>query len=229
MKHLMVSIVLLWGLCFTGSAPASADVYDNLLRDISRGSLASSGERGSRPRVSDESRETRQHRRRVARATISDDEDFDYQARRPVRETRKASRRSRERATQRAVLKRPRAVTRPDRTKTAAPKWTKRSLAATKGSGSVHTGVASFYWQGQRVASGGWFNPNGMTAAHRTLPFGTRVRVHHMGNGRSVDVVINDRGPYIAGRIIDLSKGAAQVIGMTAQGLARVKVMILGR
>jgi rare lipoprotein A len=90
-------------------------------------------------------------------------------------------------------------------------------------------GVASYYWQGQRVASGGWFNPNGLTAAHRTLPFGTRVRVTHLGNGRSVEVKINDRGPYIAGRIIDLSKGAASVIGMTGQGLARVVVEVLGR
>ena len=90
-------------------------------------------------------------------------------------------------------------------------------------------GVASYYWQGQRVASGGWFDPNAMTAAHKTLPFGTRVRVTHLGNGRSVEVKINDRGPFIAGRIIDLSKGAAGVIGMTAQGVARVAVEVLGR
>ena len=68
-----------------------------------------------------------------------------------------------------------------------------------------------------------------MTAAHRTLPFGTKVRVKHLGNGRTVDVTINDRGPFIAGRIIDLSKGAAGVIGMTGQGLARVAVEVLGR
>ena len=79
------------------------------------------------------------------------------------------------------------------------------------------------------MAAGGWFNPNAMTAAHKTLPFGTRVRVTHQGNGRSVEVVINDRGPYIAGRIIDLSKAAASVIGMTGQGIARVAVEVLGR
>jgi rare lipoprotein A len=90
-------------------------------------------------------------------------------------------------------------------------------------------GVASFYWQPQAVASGGRFDPNGMTAAHKTLPFGTRVRVTHMGNGRSVEVKINDRGPYIAGRIIDLSRAAAGVIGMTGQGIARVAVEILGK
>jgi rare lipoprotein A len=96
-------------------------------------------------------------------------------------------------------------------------------------SGGAHHGIASFYWQPQRVASGGWFNPNAMTAAHKTLPFGTRVRVTHAANGRSVVVTINDRGPYIAGRIIDLSKAAAGVIGMQGQGIARVRMEVLGR
>ncbi len=68
-----------------------------------------------------------------------------------------------------------------------------------------------------------------MTAAHKTLPFGTRVRVKHLSSGRSVDVVINDRGPYVAGRIIDLSKAAAGQIGMTGQGVARVSMEVLGR
>lgn len=90
-------------------------------------------------------------------------------------------------------------------------------------------GMASYYWQPQALASGGRFDPNAMTAAHKTLPFGTRVRVTHLGNGRSVEVKINDRGPYVAGRIIDLSRAAAGVIGMTAQGVARVAVEILGK
>ena len=94
---------------------------------------------------------------------------------------------------------------------------------------SGQLGIASYYWEPQRLASGGWFNPNAMTAAHRNLPFGTRVRVTHRGSGRSVDVTINDRGPYIAGRIIDLSRAAAQVIGMTGQGIAKVTVQVLGR
>lgn len=110
-----------------------------------------------------------------------------------------------------------------------APSWSKKSLSTDGQRGSGQHGVASYYWQGQRVASGGWFNPNAMTAAHKTLPFGTKVRVTHLGNGRSVDVTINDRGPYIAGRIIDLSKAAAGVIGMTGQGIARVAVEVLGR
>jgi rare lipoprotein A len=95
-------------------------------------------------------------------------------------------------------------------------------------SGGSH-GMASYYWQRQRVASGGWFNPNAMTAAHKTLPFGTRVRVTHLRNGRSVVVRINDRGPFIRGRIIDLSRAAAGVIGMTGQGVARIRMDVIGR
>lgn len=95
--------------------------------------------------------------------------------------------------------------------------------------GSSFSGIASYYWQPQRVASGGWFNPNAMTAAHRTLPFGTRVRVTNLNNGRSVTVTINDRGPFIAGRVIDLSRAAAQAVGMTGAGLARVNIAVVGR
>lgn len=95
--------------------------------------------------------------------------------------------------------------------------------------GSIQTGIASFYWQPQRVASGGWFNPNAMTAAHRTLPFGTKVEVTNLSNGKSVTVTINDRGPFIQGRIIDLSLAAAGVIGMKNAGLARVNVAVIGR
>lgn len=108
-----------------------------------------------------------------------------------------------------------------------SPGWARHAVGHSHGSG--RTGVASYYWQGQLVASGGRFNPDGMTAAHRSLPFGTRVRVTHLSNGRSVTVRINDRGPFVAGRIIDLSRGAAKVIGMTAQGVARVMVEVLGR
>jgi peptidoglycan lytic transglycosylase len=98
---------------------------------------------------------------------------------------------------------------------------------STRATGSHHTGVASYYSKPQRLASGGRFKPSAMTAAHKTLPFGTRVRVTHARNGRSVDVRINDRGPFVAGRIIDLSKAAAQAIGMG--GTARVKMTVLGR
>lgn len=96
-------------------------------------------------------------------------------------------------------------------------------------SGGSMTGVASFYSEPQRTASGGRFNPNAMTAAHRTLPFGTRVRVTSLSSGRSVNVTINDRGPYVGGRVIDLSSAAAGAIGMRSAGVARVKLEVLGR
>jgi len=97
----------------------------------------------------------------------------------------------------------------------------------TAASGQI--GTASYYQHGQMVASGARFNPGALTAAHRTLPFGTRVRVTHLGSGRSVEVRINDRGPFIAGRIIDLSKAAAALIGLTASGVGRVSMTVLGR
>ncbi|MGI9407163.1 MAG: septal ring lytic transglycosylase RlpA family protein [Hyphomicrobiaceae bacterium] len=90
-------------------------------------------------------------------------------------------------------------------------------------------GKASYYWKPQRVASGGRFNPNALTAAHRTLPFGTLVRVTRVGSGRSVVVRINDRGPFVRGRIIDLSLRAARAIGMTKAGVATVRLTVLGR
>lgn len=128
-----------------------------------------------------------------------------------------------------APVKKQAAATPPTAETPPAPKLGKRSLGSDGSKAGGARGVASYYWQPQRVAAGGWFNPNAMTAAHKTLPFGTRVRVTHLGNGRSVEVKINDRGPYIAGRIIDLSKAAAGIIGMTGQGIARVAVEVLGR
>ncbi len=93
------------------------------------------------------------------------------------------------------------------------------------------SGMASYYGSesGSRTASGARFVPSAMTAAHRTLPFGTKVRVTNKRNGRSVVVTINDRGPFIRGRIIDLSSGAAGVIGMRSSGVAPVSIEVLGR
>jgi hypothetical protein len=88
-------------------------------------------------------------------------------------------------------------------------------------------GIASFYWQDQMTASGERFDRNAFTAAHRTLPMGTRVRVTHLASGRNVVVRINDRGPFTPGRVIDLSKAAAEHIGMTANGLARVRIDVV--
>lgn len=96
-------------------------------------------------------------------------------------------------------------------------------------SGGGTSGKASYYWQGQQTASGARFNPSAMTAAHRTLPFGTRVLVTNKANGKTVVVTINDRGPFIGGRIIDLSRGAAQAISMTGMGVAPVSISVLGR
>ena len=95
--------------------------------------------------------------------------------------------------------------------------------------GYTLTGKASYYWEPQALASGGRFNPNALTAAHKTLPFGTKVRVTNQNNGKSVVVTINDRGPYIAGRIIDLSKAAAHSISMQGAGVVSVKVTVLGK
>lgn len=77
---------------------------------------------------------------------------------------------------------------------------------------------SAYYWQGRRTASGERFNPDGLTAAHRTLPFGTRLTVTNPRTGKSVDVVINDRGPFTRGLHLDLSRGAARAIGLTGTG-----------
>ena len=138
--------------------------------------------------------------------------------RRGIRSTRATSQRA---SRQRAVTSQTRSAQRTARRGT--------QLSSLTGGSSAGSGIASYYWQPQRVASGGWFNPNAMTAAHKTLPFGTRVRVTNLGNGRSVTVTINDRGPYIRGRVIDLSRAAASAVGMTGAGLARVSLAVLGR
>lgn len=92
--------------------------------------------------------------------------------------------------------------------------------------GSV-TGMASYYGpglHGRRKANGEIFNQNAMTAAHRTYAFGTRVRVTNLSNGRSVELRITDRGPFVRHRIIDVSLGAARALGFVNQGVARVSV-----
>src|SRR6267143_3615768 len=78
--------------------------------------------------------------------------------------------------------------------------------------------ISAFYSQGQRTASGQRFDPQGMTAAHRTLPFGTQLTVTNPRTGKSVTVVINDRGPFVSGVALDLSLGAAQAIGVHGTG-----------
>jgi rare lipoprotein A (peptidoglycan hydrolase) len=92
---------------------------------------------------------------------------------------------------------------------------------------SVLTGKASYYWEPQKTASGERFNPSRLTAAHKKLPMHSVVRVVNLRNGKSVIVRINDRGPYIRGRIIDLSKAAAIRIDMVKAGVVPVKVEVL--
>ena len=93
--------------------------------------------------------------------------------------------------------------------------------------GKASYGLASYYWQGSKTASGEKFNANELTAAHRTLPFGTRVRVTSLATGRSVTVRINDRGPFIPGRTVDISRAAAQSLGMIDRGVTKVKLDVL--
>lgn len=80
---------------------------------------------------------------------------------------------------------------------------------------------------GKKTASGELFDPSALTMAHRTLPFGTHVRVTNLENQRSVEVVVNDRGPFVSGRIADLSEAAARRIGMVAQGVVEALLEIL--
>jgi len=93
--------------------------------------------------------------------------------------------------------------------------------------GKPMVGLASFYWQGKKTANGEKFNPQELTAAHRTLPFGTRVRVTSLNTGRSVTVRINDRGPFVDGRIVDISRSAAQSLGMVDRGVTKVKLDVI--
>jgi rare lipoprotein A len=100
------------------------------------------------------------------------------------------------------------------------------------GSAFEEEGLASWYgaqYHGQRTSSGEVFDMNAMTAAHRTLPFGTRVEVTCPSTARSVEVRINDRGPFVPGRIIDLSHAAAKELGIAVKGVDRVRIRTVGR
>jgi len=93
-------------------------------------------------------------------------------------------------------------------------------------------GLASYYgkkFHGRTTANGEVYDMYGISAAHRNLPFGTRVRVRRLESGRTIDVRINDRGPFIEGRIIDLSYGAAEALGMVRDGVVAVEIEVLSR
>ncbi len=93
--------------------------------------------------------------------------------------------------------------------------------------GFVQTGQASYYadkFHGRPTASGQTYDRRAFTAAHRDLPFGTRVRVRNLANNKTVEVTINDRGPFIRGRVIDLSRAAAEQIDLVRPGVAKVEI-----
>jgi rare lipoprotein A len=88
-------------------------------------------------------------------------------------------------------------------------------------------GLASFYTEGIQTASGERFDTHELTAAHPTLPFGTRLRVTNVATGRSVTVRVNDRGPFVPGRVVDVSYSAAETLGMVGRGIAKVKLDVV--
>jgi rare lipoprotein A len=106
----------------------------------------------------------------------------------------------------------------------AAGETSDKQAAETSG-GSY--GLASFYGHQSRTASGEKFNPQELTAAHRTLPFGTKVRVTDVATGRSVTVRVNDRGPFVPGRVVDISSSAAETLGISGRGVAKVKLDVV--
>ena len=105
----------------------------------------------------------------------------------------------------------------------ASDKTDKRAAETAGGS----YGLASFYGHQSQTASGEKFNPQELTAAHRTLPFGTKVRVTDVATGRSVTVRVNDRGPFVPGRIVDVSSSAAETLGISGRGIAKVKLDVV--
>jgi rare lipoprotein A len=103
--------------------------------------------------------------------------------------------------------------------------------AAKAAARGAQVGIASWYgpgFHGRQTASGQRYDMYAMTAAHRSLPFGTRVRVTNLENARSVVLTINDRGPFVGGRIVDVSKRAAQMLGFERKGKAKVRLQVLG-
>jgi rare lipoprotein A len=105
--------------------------------------------------------------------------------------------------------------------------WRDANASIASSGGRTFSGMASFYGNesGSKTASGQRFNQNAMTCAHRSLPFGTRLKVTH--GDRSVIVTVNDRGPFVRGRVLDLSTGAARAVGLTGAGVGRVVAEVL--
>ena len=106
-----------------------------------------------------------------------------------------------------------------------------RQTTAPPAPGTRIVGLASWYGQrhqGHATASGEVYDMNKLTAAHRTMPFGTRLRVTNVENGRSVVVHVNDRGPWVNDRVLDVSLAAARTLGMIGHGITKVEIVVLG-
>jgi rare lipoprotein A len=115
-----------------------------------------------------------------------------------------------------------------DERPTAEPTRGREPRSDRRSSNRVFSGKASYYsYPAGKTASGSWFNRDSLTAAHRNLPFGTRVRVTDLASSKSVVVRITDRGPWVRRRVLDLSRGAARSLGMTERGVAQVRVEVL--
>jgi rare lipoprotein A len=112
-------------------------------------------------------------------------------------------------------------------TKKHAPSEAEKTDKQAAETSGASYGLASFYGHPSRTASGEKFNPGELTAAHRTLPFGTRVRVTDVATGRSVTVRVNDRGPFVPGRVVDISSSAAETLGISGRGVAKVKLDVV--
>jgi rare lipoprotein A len=111
---------------------------------------------------------------------------------------------------------------------TAEPTRGREARSDPRSSKRVFSGKASYYsYPAGKTASGSRFNRDSLTAAHRNLPFGTRVRVTDLASSKSVVVRITDRGPWVRRRVLDLSRGAARSLGMTERGVAQVRVQVL--
>ena len=96
--------------------------------------------------------------------------------------------------------------------------------------GWTETGIASWYgepFHGRNTAAGNTYDMDGISAAHQTIPFGTRIRVDNLDNGRSIELAVNDRGPFVRGRILDVSRAAARALGMIGPGTARVRITVI--
>lgn len=108
----------------------------------------------------------------------------------------------------------------------AAKRTSPANASAAAAQGSSY-GLASYYTYDPKTASGEKFDSRELTAAHRTLPFGTRVRVTNVATGQSVTVRVNDRGPFVPGRVVDISRGAAETLGIVDRGVAKVKLDVV--